>query len=754
MLRKTLLLAFSALTVISIGQESTAKFDFEAPAAPAKRLFEALSKACGTSLVASGSVANDVLALRLHGVTVNEAMAKIAQTVHGEWRNEGSGWVLYRGSNYAAADERAEIGAKIADFRSSLANTIKEQQAAGQFNDNAAKKLVDAQKKLNDQVSQAANGGVVTFKGDMTNVASLTPSARAIAGILSRMNDKQIASLLSGKRNVFSLTPTRMQMAMPNGSNQIVRQFVRDAQIYREVSQRNAPPQNENRRVIINGFGADEAGDGDFSLGVGYALLINQPSFGGSNVSVSLIVADPNGKTLASGQFFVGPPSNRQAAQTAPQSAEEKSIELSDLSKELAKALARISGGMSGGRTVMKLAVAVGSSGASTFKVSGGGLAKSPPISDELRAKLLQPDLYDPMSFAPGEALTSAAKIKNENLVAYLPDSAFVQLSQLVANGGVTPGAFIQGARTQANLDITDANGWLLVSPKAPSTARARLVNRKALASTLKLIDSKAFLSLDDWATFAMAQEKEPRMLEIDDSYLRLINASAAEEGLSQFSYNGGWQMLRFYGSLSTGQRQTMQQRGRISLNTLSQFQSAIITDQIFNSFDGPMISQPNPEPGQRTRTFTFGGGDSIPNERTIVLPNGLPRDGFLEINMDTSDAVQATSPEISGGAFLTAESLAFERLRLERPELATFGQNTQYDKFRLATKRTVSFQFHLTPQVSFARELEDNTPSNRPYAPFEQLPSRFRDRVEQQLAQLRKSWGNGGGGGGQIPPP
>jgi hypothetical protein len=218
---------------------------------------------------------------------------------------------------------------------------------------------------------------------------------------------------------------------------------------------------------------------------------------------------------------------------------------------------------------------------------------------------------------------------------------------------------------------------------------------------------------------------------------------------LNQFSFGGGWQTLQFYASMALGQKQTMMRNGRISLGMLSPNQLSLVTDQVFNSFEGPVVNNGQ----QRFRRGVMGGIQEAMTERTVLLPNGLPREGFLAFNVQGNEVVQANSTASGGSRFMSAEALAFERLRMERPEMASWGPTTNFDQFRMARQRTIGFNFMFTPIVSMTKQLEDNSPGNQPYGAYNSLPGRFRERVDEQIEQLRKSW-SGGGGAGQVPPP
>lgn len=91
------------------------------------------------------------------------------------------------------------------------------------------------------------------------------------------------------------------------------------------------------------------------------------------------------------------------------------------------------------------------------------------------------------------------------------------------------------------------------------------------------------------------------------------------------------------------------------------------------------------------------------------------------------------------------------------RPELS---EGTQpYTAFRMATIRTLDFQFALSPAATMARELRDAEMAGTGRAVgFDQLPDPFRQIVERQAEQMARALGNIRTGGplriGGSPPP
>ena len=179
------LIFLASIAIASVTWAQDTKFSYSGPAGTAKTVFEQLSKASGVSLIPGGQVASDPILVNVKDVTVDELRAKIAEALKGEWRKEGSGWVLHRGPNIEAAELRTEMATRVAQFKQNLATAVAEQAQVKNFNDDEAKKLNAAQEKMKDEMGRQAGSGAIRISGDFNSISRKTPAARAIASLPS-----------------------------------------------------------------------------------------------------------------------------------------------------------------------------------------------------------------------------------------------------------------------------------------------------------------------------------------------------------------------------------------------------------------------------------------------------------------------------------------------------------------------------------------------------------------------------------------
>jgi hypothetical protein len=746
-------LAAAAIAPQALAQDVNAKLSFRHNAASTASVLAELSKASGIRMDASVSVASDVLVVSVKDATVSDVMRQIAGALHAEWTQGSAGnYTLSRSQSMALKDVRAEQAERAAALARGIARNTAAVKAQGKFDDEAAKKLAKANQEMMDRMMSpgGAPGTMRVTGGPGGDMAAKSPAGRAITNILSQLGTSQLASMVTGNRVVFSNHPTRMQLALPNGAIVALEQFVREQKLYAEAQQavRKA---DDGRRFIISGLGDSETGAGDARLGLGTALLVVDPG-PGRNPTVQLLVTDRNGGVLARGSMSL--PMETQAPKpTEVKFDGEKPIELSDLALEFSKTV-QGPGGAPGQRMV-RVALAAGSD---SFEMSGDPMARPPmKTSKELRERILNPEKYEPLALAPGEAFSAVVDGWGKNLVAYLPDDLLVPVSSQLAAGKVTPSQFLTNVQTDRDLGVTVDGEWMTIAPRHHAAALGRKVIRAALGKALRNLEAQGYLNLNDLGSFALAQPKQLGNGDFDFAYMRLVNAGFADQVLSRYSFGGGWGMLRFYATLTGPQKQALGNQQQLPFANLTAQQMDMLTDQVFNSFDGPEVQNPDQPQDSRFPGMRFAFGTDIRTERTIVLPNGLQRNGFITLNLSSTPAVQGVNTQSGSSNLMTAASLAWARLQQERPEmLAGLGFTPSLpDRFRTATQSSYRFTFALAPQVVLNRSLQDAfLNKNGALVAYEALPADFRDTVEKTLDRLRSSVGRGIPGGNPVRPP
>lgn len=744
-------------------QDLSAKISVDIPASRASVAFAALSKAAGVTLEAAGNLRNEVFVINAHDVTVDELMKRIAQAEAGGWQQEKSGaYLLVRDSSTSVLQERAELKERTDAIRAAvtkLSQTLRTQSA---FDQAAAQQLADDTHKAIDQMMQ---GG---FKGDVSTngTEQRTPTARAIARLLNAIDPAKLAQIGPNQRVVFSTNSTPVQLSLGGPGYSAFRDFVAEQQIYTQAYDAGQPQDPNNRKMVFfNGLGTPSMGSGDPKLGLGVGLVIVQRRFEGG-LDVQIVAADPNLATIASGNYMLRLPAS-EAPKTQP--GHEDPLQISADAQEMAKALSN-GDGKGGPKVAVGRAIAISSTGGESFVVNSvSSASQHVALSPGLKAKVLNPDKYDPLSFVPGEAMSALARSGNKNLVALLPDECFGSLTHLFA-GKVTPSQLL-GSLGEHSLKAAQDGDWMVISPRYPATARINTVDRGALKKLLQTMDRLGVIRLDDAAEFALAETKVPGLNDFDILYPRMINDGATDHDLAPLAY-GSFTLYKFYGSLSSGQRQALASGRQLSFSGLSSQQTALIADMLYNSPMPPNVQVP-PPPGRPATNqatplslsiatqgaSTFGvpvifGGASAATERTIVVPNGVPADGYLRGSVSSQDVVQGIRTENGSTSILDASDLALAKHWKDEPEMAEMIA-AQPDKFKMAHQSTLSLQFFFNPRVNLSRSLNDIwIDDNAVAVSYDSLPSAFRQKVDQITQSMQRALQKLPGRGESAPPP
>lgn len=754
-----ILVGFSAL---GLAQDLTKKISVDIPASRASAAFAVLSKAAGVTLEPAGNLRDEVFVVSAHDQTVDDIMKRIAQAESGKWVLQGGGYLLTRESSTTVEQERAEIRARAEAISKAIAKLSASVGNQAPFSKTDAQKLTDEAKRLTDKIADGSFNGQI----NLASATQKTPASRAIAKLLAGLDPAKLAAIGPNQRVVFSTNPTMMQKSFGNGGYRAFTDFVNEQILYTQTYNANQPPQDGNSRmVIVNGFGTPTMGNGDPKLGLGVGLLIVQRR-SDLTLSIDLIAADTNYENLASGSYALQLPRPDVAKIEA---GSEEALKISEESKEMAKAIGTGAGSAGApGKPMMVRAFSSGGGGDFTVSTADTGSDSNIKISAGLRAKVLNPEKYEPLSFVPGEAMLALGRQSNKNIVALLPDYCFGSLTRQFANE-VTPSQLLASLAPTHSLVAQQDESWIVVSPGMPYSGRARTISRSALGNLLRTLDKTGTLRLDDVCNFAGATNKVPGLNDFDTLYPRLINDSATNRQIMPLAM-GSFSLYKFYGSLSSGQRQAVGSGQQIPFSSFSSQQLDLIADMLYNSPQGPNIQQDQPQganqsvtttlsvfsasPGAQGMPMFFGGGNSAKTERTIVVPNGVNNDGFIVGTAKSQPITQAFNSQSGSSSFLDASNLAFSKGGAGQNQLAGYTP-PQYDKYRMAQQMNISFRFMFSPRVSMSRSLSDVTfDSSVQPGPYESLPADFRQQVDQLAQQMQRAFDKIPGRGQGAPPP
>lgn len=718
--------------------------------APTGEVVKTLGTQYGESWAAEGPVAHDVLFISSHGKSAAQVRAAIAGALHGEWKEQSTGWVLSRKpatENQLAAEAVAN---RVAWLRAEIAARAAEAKKLPEFTAERAKEIND---KLSEPILNNDFSRHETLQGQL-------PAARHIPQIVEMLDMNLLGAMAPDERIVFASRPTQMQKQLPSAVQGLAFAFAKDQAILDAAS--------GGQTNIVSGGGSfsfstrlsEPGGQAPEPPGPpAFAHVAVQLRNGMKTYSVSVSVFDANGKQIASGEESIVLAYVNRPNQTADFDGS-ATISLGKLEQEiLALENARIAqAGNSGMLSGFAIAVS-GSDGPSMISSRDRIGVGRPEISKELRTALLNPTKYDPATFFFGDAAQALGKERQMDIVAVLPDRTASQMMTVLRRNQNT-GNFLKELQSQLEMQVSKGGGWMTITPLDWSSMWQERVNRVGLERLIQLLDQNGTVSLDQLAEFAkFAPENSPRdfggMREFVGSYAQMIEPSAMETSLEDLFENR--RALKFYAMLPVQTRSALMAGEEINVAGLDASIRALLHRMVYWSWQGPMPGNRGLDQSGRLSGLRMLDADSqsAQSERTVFMPQGIAKDSKVRFQYKTD-----LSAEVKGSsgstAVYSAQILAMDQLRRsgELPEI--FGQMNQGDVpvpiegFRDASQSKISMQFAFGTAGSMTESLNDRRTGSGAFGPYEGLSKLLRDEVDKQAAQIRTAFSNvrlGGGG-------
>lgn len=739
-------------------QDKVISADFMAM--PVDRVVAQLAELSGERLDASGTLKGEIVFLSVKDQSVTKIKAQLAQALDAEWRQEGDHWYLARSGVTEQRQKQKEIEARAARLKTELMKQVAENAKLAAFDAAEAQRLTEQFQTAMTNMQTAGPGGWRKF----LELANQLPGGRTIISVVSNMNINDLAAIPAGGRRVFAVSPTRMQGQLPNGTMRLAQKMVNDQLVMEQTASQAF---GDMASVMLNGGRQGPAPAGD----VTNVLLIATRFGGGDTINLTLVAANQAGLALTSGNMTLGIPADPTTTPEPKLLGEGKPVTLRPESKELLALLRQPPRGgnvffSGGGGNMTVTATATGSS------LSGGAASpanSSAPVvlSDALRAKLQRPDQWDPMWFFVSDALKSIGAQHGRSVIAVLPDTAFQSLVNPLGQPDPKTDGVITALKN-GDMEFKDEDGWVVATPKSPTAARDR-VDRVAFARLLAAMQRNPVLSLDELADyFATAPSAGGFGFQgFETGFAMVLSGGGSFQEMMQ-TFGRDRDALRFYGRLTMPQRNALKSGGQMAIAGLSPAQREAADRLIFWSFDGPQKQQPNqgrgggPQSMMQIRVGPGGGGmfgsQDPSNERTTLLPTGLPGNGVITMKGTTEQAVMARQ---KGGkaTLLSIFQLAANRAALQGGAGGPGGfrmEGTQYDEYQIAGQMNYDLTFTVGPGYTLTRNLEDPLldPSAK-FMAYDQLPVPFRNAVTQAMQRFQQGGGpmggvriNGGPGG------
>ncbi len=685
---------------------------------------EAIGRATGETLRASPRLADLPLLVRVQDAPEADLLARIAETVGGEWRRDGEALVLSSDSALERKLAAAGDPKRIARLAAKLAGMERATEGL-KFDETFAKKQREEGAKLFSGVFSGA--GMESFDPGKIFASSLftqSPATRAIAAILSKIGPAPLAGIRPGERVVLALNPTRAQGALPGGSDRIVRDFLA-ANVRLAAAMKSTAPNDGEFDMFSAMSGAMSGGTATAGGAVSgpdamaYAHLDLNASDGA--IVASLTAYDAEGKPIGSGFSIVDLPALPGKEATKPDEA--PPLVYDALAAEWGAKYRAVAEGATSSQE--------GLAGLATLFAPGNADARNRALAKGL-SPALRAFLADPSKRQPAEPLFAPiADAIPGNLVATVPDDGLLTLATLAADPKTTGPKALAALEASNAFSVARREGWTIVGASTPARLRASFADRGALRTLAAAVAKTGYPRLDDLAAYAVAQGRSGGALALGAPIVALIQG-AAPFALATNPLVSEFDALRIWGSLSSEQRALLAGGRGVSYRALSPGASDALSRLLYDSRVGPTPEADDGTPNPMAIVGGLFGGGNRGEERTVRFPDGVPSEGFFTAKIVTSPAYRMTDSNSGATLFGGAEILGFVRGAKAIPFLASIAGNGEYDRFTPARTTDVSLRFVFGPKLAAVHTLQDQELGTGETVTYDRLPADFRAKAEE----------------------
>ncbi len=722
------------------------KISMQVRATLASQVLKSLAEQTKLKFETTPQTENEVLLISATDVPLSDLMAQIATATTADWKQIDGGFRLSANNSARQQEGNREAQERAKTFQKMIAKRLDQLKKQ----EEAMAKITKTGKSSKADEQAIAMGMGMGMGGGSTDAT--------VTKLLQGINPSVLATVEAGDRLVFSTNPTSMQRSLGSNAISLINSLI--VEHNKTISSRQVASDEAMRDPEMDklpDFMKSRMNKGNKKIGaVQKALLTFSKNSLIDFLSAELTLYDDQGKVAYEAQAMLGGQFMDAMEQSIGADGKPKPkpvqttkgtpVEYSADSKEMA------------------------SQSRMTDMMGGQKLSK------EILAKISQPAVYDPLSFAITDEMFAVAKLQHKPLVANLTDD-LLSLTNMMGfadgelpnmNNGekatLTAEKVWEKLKAGKTMQVLKEDSWLVLKPAKPFQNRKYRVDRKALQTLVLSSRAKGAPSLDDLAAFAQKVES-PNESGLAQLYLALYIPGSLTQSMAGLT---DWDLVRFYGSLDFGMRTMLANGGRMTLGAMTQSQANSLTKIVYGKKGALDVLRPGQKPKEKMPSFmSFMGSDTIDylDEPTEAMPVGIPRDGWVELklNRDPIMAPQPVDDKLLSPMLgvLGPDELSMFRMLKEDKNMQQFaGQLPTFDKMKLGERTVLTFKFQFTQALSHSGSLNDNQfPNGGRIVSMGALPDDLQKKLDDHYNIFKKSplgamMGMAGGMGRQQAPP
>ena len=675
-----------------------------------------LAKTFGMDFLQIGpTLKNEVLLVRANEVDPETLKEYLAKAVHGSWVHKTEGWWFMQTEEQKDADKKTYDKERYRFFSEIVAKAKKKMAALKPLDEAECKRLAKEIKNLSmTPVSRTNNN----FYRRYQKIDEQGPLKRLANRIAERITPEVWMKLTDqNPRIVFCNQPNSMQQPFPIRVDDLFAQAIQEQNLWSSVA--GGEPLG----------GPSPIGEENTFYYLGDMNQHRQP-FKSSDFGLFTMTVQLNDQNI---EFMAYDSKGHQSLNTYisgyEYSEEDANTNYEEEYKKLLKNAVNLTGDAAEYLDLI--------SPRNIFELRQ---RTKKAISPSLLAKLLHPEMIDPLSIAAPDVYLSA--IETPNVVMVLND-----------NQRAARFAEFKNARFSrlAPSSIVDANGWFLYSQPNPIANRKVMPDRKRLGQTMRYIsENKRPLNLEEQANLAFDLPWETDMSYAYKSHLDPLQISEVQ------SYNNR-SALRIYGSLNGGERERAK-KGGIPFSVLTDsvkrelfralFYVQKYESQVQVEWNGRNnMTQAIANQFNEIQSLLYGG---IYEEKTFLLPNGLTNSLSFSIednsvsNLYCGSLLATEGQNYYGeGRTMNPNSLGQYLFKSTNPQKyryeVMYGNKINENDIHLSSQRTLVMKLKLNDMLNIQWNLTQTLLTDPNTYTTKNLPQGVMDEMKKGYAEAEK---------------
>ena len=639
---------------------------YEARALGAEAALKAIGQQVGLSISVSPELGREVMVIKLTKAPAEEALNQIAEVLHGEWTKTDTQWRLDR----SGATRTALLQADHIKFTAAIKGWLEKPDNARFPGQTAEMELMAPATRPDEPEQDPKEAAKQKLMMEIYQQHSKA-QAKLWKDIRANLDPNFIANIGLNDRVVLSTAPTVLQRAVPPAIAAAVREY-------------NAGAVARQQALVKAGFAEEDFDPGSMGAVSRMLLVCDRPTPYSWQIEIVGLDREQN-RTL---QNQLQPAVMDQNGLMAMFDPESRTKAVDPTFK------------LNGPESKVPTSESFKSFSMFINSVTQGA---PPPMIDakEMLRFFRNPVQFDPLSQTPTSALLTLAEDQKTNLVAVVPDEAFVLEGASMYNRELTLKSAVSALEQLGTCDFESKDGWTTLRPRFPSIDGLARLDRNALQVLINKDEESGSLSVMDKGTFLLTY---PEFSEMLWQIYQFLAAPSMTEGMFEgmAGVRGKNDAYRFFASLNPPERSALLEGKAISYSALTGASRAK-----FDRCLGELVSLGGKNPEMRSPFIPESSPAdfrqaSPPFADITDLPPQVASQGFVTLSVDNDIVVRPVSDEFNFFMMqtLTPDALAMLKQMMSQPEAAAYsGMMPKLDRLRPGSRTRLDIKFAATPE-------------------------------------------------------